>query len=150
MLTKRAKYAMKAMLFLAEQPPAQPALISEIAAAERIPRKFLEHILLTLKRAGLLRSRMGRGGGYLLARPATRITFGELVRLTDGPLAPVSCVSKTAYRPCEECADEARCAIRAVMGDVRDAIAEILDHTSLDDALRKVRRRRPGRGGRSA
>lgn len=146
MLSKRAKYAMKAMLFLAEQPPGQPSLIDDISGAERIPRKFLEHILLDLKRAGLLKSRMGRGGGYLLARPAGRITFGELVRLTDGPLAPVSCVSKTAYRPCEECADETRCAIRAVMGDVRDAIAEILDHTSLDDALRKVRRRR--RAGR--
>jgi Rrf2 family protein len=100
------------------------------------PKKFLESILLTLKNQGILVSRKGRGGGYALARPADQISFGEIVRLMDGPLAPVPCVSVTAYHACEECASEAGCEIRAVMKRVRDAISEVLDATTLADALR--------------
>ena len=110
-------------------------LIADIAAAERIPKKFLESILLTLKNHGILVSRKGRGGGYALARPAGQVSFGEIVRIMDGPLAPVPCVSVTAYRRCEECASEEGCEIRAVMQRVRDASSAVLDATSLADVL---------------
>lgn len=135
MLTKKAKYALKAALCLARREPGKPALIADIAAAERIPKKFLENILLTLKHRGLLISRKGRGGGYALARPASQVSFGEIVRSIDGPLAPVPCASVTAYRRCEECASEERCEIRPVMQRVRDASSAVLDATTLADAL---------------
>jgi Rrf2 family protein len=138
MITNKAKYALKAMVYLAKRSPDKPALISEIAETETIPRKFLEQILVELKGAGLLQSRMGKGGGYMLARTPDRITFGEILRLTDGPLAPVSCVSKAAYKPCQECRDETLCVIRVVMRDVRDAIADILDNTTLKDGIQKI------------
>jgi len=132
-LTKRTKYALKALLHLAGRPPGESALIADIAAAEGIPRKFLEQILVALKREGLLESRMGKGGGYRLARPAERITFGEVMRLTEGSLAPVPCVSRSAYQSCEDCRDETACAIRAVMEEVREALSSVLDTTSLAD-----------------
>ncbi len=135
MLTNKAKYALKAALLLARREALGPQLISDIAATERIPKKFLESILLTMKNRGLLLSRKGRGGGYALARPAGEVSFGEIVRIMDGPLAPVPCVSVTAYRRCEECAREERCEIRAVMKRVRDAISEVLDATTLADAV---------------
>jgi Rrf2 family protein len=138
-LTKKAKYALKAALFLARREPGEPVLIAEIAAAEKIPKKFLETILLIMKNRGVLVSRKGRGGGYALARPANRVSFGEIVRMMDGPLAPVPCVSATAYRRCEECASEETCEIRAVMQRVRDASSAVLDDTSLADAV-KARR----------
>jgi Rrf2 family protein len=112
-------------------------LIAEIAALERIPKKFLESILLAMKNHGLLASRKGRGGGYALARPAAKVTFGEIVRVMDGPLAPVPCVSVTAYRRCQECRSEKDCEIRAVMQRARDATSRVLDATSLADALRR-------------
>lgn len=96
-----------------------------------MPRKFLELILLDLKRHGLLRSQRGRNGGYALARPASAITFGEIIRITDGPLAPIPCASLSGYQRCADCADEESCAIRKVMLSVRDAISEILDRTTL-------------------
>jgi Rrf2 family protein len=136
MLTMKAKYALKAALHLARRESGEAVLIADIAAAERIPKKFLESILLTLKNRGILVSRKGRGGGYALARPAERVSFGEIVRIMDGPLAPVACVSVTAYRPCEECPSEQECEIRTVMKRVRDAISEVLDATTLADALR--------------
>jgi Rrf2 family protein len=147
MLTHKAKYALKAALHLARTEPGSAVLIATIADTERIPKKFLESILLTMKNHGVLVSRKGRGGGYALARPADRISFGEIVRMMDGPLAPVPCVSVTAYRRCEECPSEEGCEIRAVMKRVRDAISEVLDATTLADALRgarpRVRARRP-------
>jgi Rrf2 family protein len=136
MLTKKAKYALKAALHLARRGTGEAVLIAEIAETERIPKKFLESILLTMKNGGILVSRKGRGGGYALARPADQVSFGEIVRIMDGPLAPVPCVSVTAYRPCEECPSEAACEIRAVMKRVRDAISEILDATTLADTVR--------------
>jgi Rrf2 family protein len=135
MLTKKAKYALKAALYLARRESREPALIADIAAAERIPKKFLESILLTLKNRGVLVSRKGRGGGYSLARPARQVSFGEIVRIMDGPLAPVPCVSATAYRRCEECASEEACEIRPVLQRVRDASSAVLDASSLADAL---------------
>src|SRR5262249_20683132 len=98
MLTQRSKYALRAMLMLAAQPPDKLLLMSEIAATRKVPRKFLEQILLDLKLNGLLESQRGKNGGYRLARPANRITFGEVIRITDGPLALIACASLTGYR----------------------------------------------------
>jgi Rrf2 family protein len=131
MLSNKAKYGLKAMVYLARHEGQGPVLIADIAEAERIPRKFLDAILLEMKNTGLLSSKKGKGGGYTLARPAARIMVGDIVRVLDGPLAPVPCVSRTAYRRCDDCPDESACAIRAVMQDVRDAIAAILDNTTL-------------------
>ena len=111
--------------------------IKEIAEREQIPSKFLEQILLTLKNAGLLHSKMGVGGGYYLARPPKEISLGHIVRILDGPLAPLRCVSQMAYEPCG-CPDEQTCGLRLVMLDVRNAIAELLDNTSLADVLGRV------------
>lgn len=131
MLSSKAKYGLKAMVHLARFGGEGALLIADIAEAETIPKKFLDAILLELKNRGLLTSKKGKGGGYALARPADRIMVGEIVRILDGPLAPVPCVSRTAYRRCSDCSDENACAIRAVMGEVRDAIAGILDNTTL-------------------
>lgn len=106
--------------------------IKEIAEREHIPAKFLEQILLSLKNAGLLHSKMGVGGGYYLAKPAAEISLGHIVRVLDGPLAPINCVSQMAYEPCG-CPDEETCGLRLVMLDVRNAISDILDNTSLAD-----------------
>ena len=131
MLTRKSKYAIKALLTLAEQPDRRPVLIADLAEDQRIPRKFLEAILLDLKRHGLLQSKKGKGGGYLLRRDPRDITVGEVIRLLDGPLALVPCASQTAYVPCEECVDVATCRVRLIMKDVRDATAQILDRTTL-------------------
>lgn len=106
--------------------------IKEIAQRERISPKFLEQILLTLKNAGLLHSKMGVGGGYYLSKPASEITLGQIFRVLDGPVAPIKCVSQMAYEPCG-CPDEETCGLRLTMSDVRNAIANILDNTSLAD-----------------
>jgi Rrf2 family protein len=95
------------------------------------PKKFLEAILLELKRHGLLHSKKGKGGGYFLGRKPTEITVGQVIRVLDGPLALTPCVSQTAYRKCDECLDEKTCGVRLAMKEVRDATAEILDHTTL-------------------
>ena len=140
-LSKRGEYGIRAMISLAENTdPGKPyplAQIKDISEREKIPAKFLEQILLALKNAGLLQSKMGFGGGYYLARPATEINLGQIVRVLDGPLAPVRCVSQMAYEPCD-CPDEQTCGLRMVMGDVRNAIANILDNTSLADVTRRM------------
>jgi Rrf2 family protein len=139
-LSKRGEYGLRAMIMLATPgPDGQPAVlqIREISQHEQIPAKFLEQILLSLKNAGLLHSKMGVGGGYHLAKPPGEITFGHIVRILDGPLAPVKCVSQMAYEPCG-CPDEETCGLRLVMGDVRNAIANLLDGTSLADVTRRV------------
>ena len=138
MLSKKAKYGLKALLYLADRPEEKPVLIAEIAERERIPKKFLDMILLELRNAGLLFSRKGKGGGYALAMPAERIRIGTVIRLLDGPLAPVLCVSRSAYRPCDDCQSETACRIRLLMGRVRDAMAEILDTTTLADICLSV------------
>ncbi len=120
--------------------------IKEIAEREQIPAKFLEQILLTLKNAGLLQSKMGTGGGYHLAKPAEQITLGQIVRVLDGPLAPLRCVSQMAYEPCG-CPDEQTCGLRMVMGDVRNAIAGVLDRTTLADVAKRVETVRTTIGG---
>lgn len=138
-LSKRGEYGLRAMIDLAEAHLDGSALvqIKEIAERQHIPVKYLEQILLTLKNAGLLHSKMGVGGGYYLAKPAKEITLGQVFRILDGPLAPVNCVSHMAYEPCG-CPDERTCGLRMVMFDVRNAIANILDYTSLADAAGRV------------
>lgn len=131
MLTKKTKYALKALIFLVREHRQGPVLISDLSEREGIPKKFLEQILLSLKNKGILQSKKGKGGGYLLGRPPETITLGEVIRALDGPLAPIPCVSQTAYVKCEECADEATCGIRVVMKQVRDETAKILDGTTL-------------------
>jgi len=135
-LSKRGEYGLRAMIELAG---AQSGMmqIKEIANKEHIPVKFLEQIMVTLKNANLVHSKLGAGGGYYLARPSSEITLGQIVRILDGPLAPIRCVSQTAYEPCG-CPDEAHCGLRMVMGDVRNAIAGILDYTSLEEVCRRV------------
>jgi Rrf2 family protein len=134
-LSQKCKYALQALLVLARENSEELLLVSEIAERENLPKKFLEAILLELNRNGLVRSRRGRGGGYALAKPADLITFGQVLRIMDGPLAPLSCVSVNYYRRCDDCRDENTCEIRKVMRRVRDAIAAELDGTSLADAL---------------
>ena len=133
MLSSKGKYGIKALLHLAEHEGAGTMLIADIAAHNKIPKKFLDAILLELKNAGFLHSKKGRGGGYTLARPANRILIGDVIRVLDGPLAPIPCASRTAYRRCDDCPDASDCRIRILMVDVRDAIAAILDRTSLAD-----------------
>jgi Rrf2 family protein len=137
MISQKSKYALKALTVLAREYGKGPVLISEIASQEKIPRNFLELILLELKNQGLLHSRKGRGGGYLLAKAPQSISVGQVLRMTGGPLALLPCVSKTAYRKCEECHDERTCGIRIVMKEVRDATAKILDATSLADLVKR-------------
>jgi Rrf2 family protein len=140
-LSKRGEYGLRAMISLADNidsdKPYPLVQIKDISERENIPAKFLEQILLALKNAGLLQSKMGFGGGYYLARPAAEINLGQIIRVLDGPLAPVRCVSQMAYEPCD-CPDEQTCGLRMAMGDVRNAIAGILDHTSLADIARRM------------
>ena len=135
MLSSRSRYALRAMLYLAKQKPDQLVLVADVAKKAKIPKKFLELILLDLKKRGLLHSQRGKNGGYTLARPADQITFAEIIRITDGPLAPIACASVTAYRKCDDCEDEKTCAIRKVMRGVRDSMSAILDTVTLDDSL---------------
>ena len=139
-LSKRGEYGLRAMITLAEAASQgdSPMMmqIKEISQREQISPKFLEQILLTLKNAGLLHSKMGVGGGYYLARPASEITLGQIFRVLDGPVAPIKCVSQMAYESCG-CPDEETCGLRLVMSDVRNAIVDILDHTSLADVIQR-------------
>jgi Rrf2 family protein len=141
-LSRKAKYGLKALLALAEEAGRGPVLVSDLAARDAIPQKFLHGILLELKRHGVVQSRKGKGGGYFLRRGAADVTFGEVIRVLDGPLAAVSCVSETAYMKCTECVDETTCGVRLAMKQVRDATAHILDHTTLADVNRQVVRKR--------
>ena len=133
MLTQKAKYALRSLAVLAKADPRVPLPIHEVADRARAPQKFLESILLELRRHGVLSSTRGKAGGYALARPAAEIRLGEIIRLVDGPLAPIPCASLTAYRPCADCPDPGTCSIRLVMRRVRDATAAILDNTTVAD-----------------
>src|SRR5579864_3928452 len=131
MLTRRGKYGLKAMVALAKEQGRGPVLTSDLAEQEAIPKKFLENILLALKHRGLVHSRKGPHGGYQLGRAPEQISVGDVIRALDGPLALVSCVSQTAYAPCEECVTERDCAVRRLFQQVRDETARILDGTTL-------------------
>ena len=134
MLSQKAKYALKALCQMAGGPQGKLILVSEIAEREQAPRKFLELILLDLKRHGLVYSQRGKNGGYALAKPASQITVGEVIRILDGPLAPLPCASLSGYRRCSDCDNEEICPVRVVMRQVRDAMANIVDNTSIADA----------------
>jgi Rrf2 family protein len=134
-LTQKAKYALKALIFLAKERHHGPILISDISERERIPRKFLELILLELKNHGLLQSKMGKGGGYWLDKDPSEVFFGHVIRIFDGALAPIPCTAKRYYRRCDECIDENTCEIRKVMFEVKAAILQVLDKTSIADTL---------------
>lgn len=138
MVSKKTKYALKALMYLANEQREGSVRVEDLAQDENIPRKFLEVILLTLRNHGVLQSKKGKGGGYQLGRPPGAISIGEVVRIFDGPLAPVPCASETAYRKCDECSDENTCGIRIVMKEVRDSIAAILDGTTLADLVKRV------------
>jgi Rrf2 family protein len=144
-VTKRGEYALRALIDLAIAREAGRDLLplKEIAARENIPLPFLEQIFAQLREAGVVDGKRGKHGGFFLARPATNIFMGEVVRLIDGPLAPIACVSQTAYKKCS-CPDEDHCGLRLLMLDVRNAIADILDRYSLEEVvevtLQKLRR----------
>lgn len=134
-LSKKSEYALRALIELTQVHGTSTLQRHEIAARQHIPVEFLEQILLALKRAGLLSSRRGMKGGYALIKSPNEITLGQVIRVLDGPLAPIACVSKTAYQKCSDCpyANKARCPVQQVMSTVRDAIAGILDHYTLAD-----------------
>lgn len=132
MLSNRGKYATRALLDLSLHFDEGPVLIQDIADRQKVPLKFLEQILLSLKQAGFVQSRKGRGGGYFLARDPARITLGSVVRAVDGPLAPISCVSVTQFQECG-CPEPATCGLRKVWQEARDALANVLDQTTFAD-----------------
>lgn len=144
MLSQKAKYAFRALFVLGEHEGDEPVMIAEIAEKAEVPRKFLEQILLEMKRRGIVHSLRGKFGGYKLGREPEDISFAEVIRIIDGPLALSPCASRTAFRKCDECEDETLCAIRKVLLEVRDATAEILENHTLAQALidRKVAKRR--------
>jgi Rrf2 family protein len=135
MISQKAKYALRALVALAKEEPGASLLISEIAEGQNIPKKFLEQILLDLKHHGIVMSRRGKAGGYLLLKQPSEITFGEVLRIIDGPIAPLPCLSKMAYRRCEDCASEEACEIRRVFAEVTSATRNVLDKTSIADAV---------------
>jgi Rrf2 family protein len=130
----KAKYALRAVMVLARN-ERKLMQTKAIAKTADVPHKFLEAILADLKNHGVVSSKRGMMGGYQLSRPADLITIGDIIRLMDGPLAPIRCASVTAYQTCEDCPDEARCAIRDVMVDVRIAISSVLDQRTVADLL---------------
>ncbi|HXC05920.1 MAG TPA: Rrf2 family transcriptional regulator [Bacteroidia bacterium] len=135
MLSRKTKYAIKALLALSKQFEQGPVLISELAEKDNLPRKFLETILLEFKNQGILGSKKGAGGGYYLIKPPAEIMLSSIIRVTDGPISLVSCVSLNFYEPCDDCPDEQTCSLRDVAREVRDASLNILTGTSLQDML---------------
>jgi len=133
MLTNKGKYGLKAMVHLAGLEPGALAQVQDMANSNAIPKKFLDQILSELRNAGLVFSKKGKGGGYALARRAHEISVGQIVRVLDGPLAPIQCASVTAYRPCDDCGDEKACTVRLIMVKARNAIAAVLDNHTLAD-----------------
>ncbi|WP_256012876.1 RrF2 family transcriptional regulator [Desertivirga xinjiangensis] len=135
MLTKKTKYAVKALMALGRNKDNKPMLISEIAQKEQLPKKFLEAILLELKRSGFLGSKKGAGGGYYMMKKAEDIKLAAIIRVIDGPIALLPCVSLNFYERCDECTSELYCGIRDVMKDVRDATLKILTEASIADMI---------------
>jgi len=150
MLSQKARYALRALLVLGTQPSGEPVLIADIAERADVPRKFLEQILLELKKRGVVHSHRGKFGGYTLGRSPEDISFAEVIRTMDGPLALSPCASRTAYRKCDDCRDEVTCALRKVLLSVRDATAEILEHHTLAHALADEKAGRKAKGRKAA
>ena len=137
-LSKRTQYSLRALYALTRKFGEGPVLITTLAETETIPKKFLEQILVSLKSAGFVSSKKGKGGGYVLAQPPEKITIGSVIRAIEGPLAPLPCASETRFKKCEECVDIQTCGTRIVMRQVRDAMAAILDQTTLAMVNKKV------------
>lgn len=131
MIAQKTRYALRSLLFLAEEGGGAPVQLARIAETQRIPPKYLELIMLDLKKTGIVKSTRGPKGGYLLAREADNISFGEIVRTLEGPIALISCASVNHYAPCGDCHDEATCAIRRAFTILRDQSTEVLDSISL-------------------
>src|SRR5690606_15945578 len=140
MLKKRAKYGLKAMKYLAELPAGVPVLISEISEQENIPFKFLQGILLNLKKHGFLDSKKGKGGGYFLKMPAEDINMASLFRILDGPIALVPCVSLNYYEKCDDCPDEYACSVNRLMAQVRDRTLKLLENETLADLIKSQKK----------
>lgn len=135
MISNKAKYAFRALLAIAAAPTGEALTSAEIARRHCIPHKFLEQILLDLKKAGILESRRGKSGGYVMLRPADTISFGEVLRIFEGPLAPLPCLSRQSYRRCENCVNEATCEIRREFGRAYEASRQVLDSRTIADGL---------------
>jgi len=135
MISKKTKYAINALVYLAKRTDEGPILISEIAEAEHIPQKFLEAILLDLKKAGILASKKGKGGGYYLLKPTFEINIADVMRLLEGPIALLPCVSYKFYERCDECKDEDTCGIRDTFMDVRNETVQLLKMATLKNIL---------------
>jgi Rrf2 family protein len=136
-LTNKGKYGLKAIIHLARLEAGETAQVADIAQQNNISKKFLDAILLDLRNAGMLRSKKGPGGGYALAKPARTIKVGAVVRALDGPLAPIGCASRSAFRACDDCGDIDLCAVRSVMREVRDSMAAVLDNRSIADLAKR-------------
>lgn len=136
MLSKKTKYAFHALTYLGKQTTNQPVLISEIAEHTKVPRKFLESILLDLKKAGILTSKMGKGGGYYLLKKPKDVKLADVIRMFTGPIALLPCVSLNYYEACDECKDEAKCGLNKIMVQVRVETLKILAKKSLQDILK--------------
>lgn len=134
MISQKTRYALRSLLFLVEEGRGAPVRLARIAETQQVPRKFLETIMLGLKSAGLVTSIRGPAGGYLLAKPAADISFGDVIRIMDGPIALVPCASVHFYANCGDCHDERTCAIRKVLAAVRESSSGILERTSLAEA----------------
>lgn len=133
MLTMKGKYGIKALIHLSRLAPDELQQSAAIAEANGIPKKFLDTILSELRNAGLIQTRKGRSGGYQLGKPADTIAVAQILRLLDGPISPISCVSKTAYQKCFDCLDQDVCEVRILMLEVRDAMLGVLEHRTLRD-----------------
>jgi Rrf2 family protein len=135
MLTAKGKYALKALIHLSSLKPGEKAQGLAISKAGNIPKKFLDAILGELRNAGVVYTKKGPGGGYMLARAASDIKIGHVIRAIDGPLAPIGCASRSAYEPCDDCKSVKACAVRFTMMKVRDAISDVLDRMTIADVV---------------
>jgi Rrf2 family protein len=133
LISQKAKYALRSLIALARE--GDSLMIGEIAERKQIPRKFLEQILLELKHHGIVQSRRGKLGGYSLLMAPDSITFGQVLRIIDGPIAPLPCLSRIAYRRCADCKTEESCEIRRVFAKVAESARDVLDHTTIADSL---------------
>lgn len=131
MLSKKTKYGLKALSYLAKQDKNVPVLISDISESENISKKFLESILLTLKKSGILSSKKGKGGGYYLLKSPNEIKIATIIRLLEGPIAMLPCVSLNYYEKCDDCKSEERCSLNILMAEVRDSTLKILENKTL-------------------
>ncbi|NLP58250.1 Rrf2 family transcriptional regulator [Lutibacter sp. B1] len=133
MISKKTKYGLKALSYLAKQEKNIPVLISDISTSENISKKFLESILLTLKKSGILSSKKGKGGGYYLLKKPKEIKISTIIRILEGPIAMLPCVSLNYYERCDDCVDEKKCSLNRLMADVRDSTLRILENKTLED-----------------